>query len=141
VNIFTWKKAKGSPLLISVANGSTRNRASCNKSQLFSCFSSSEDQHIHHIPTAARIQHEDVLDTTFSTFFLGVFVVIDPQGNSLYSEIFQTCPGGLWVAIPLRSHGIPHRSGHPGESHFGRGLSRGSCRHITSVGSLPIPCC
>ena len=93
------------------------------------------DQHIYHILTAARVQNEDVLGTTISTLFLGVFLEIYPQGDSIYSEIFQMCPGGLWVAIPLKSQGIlhPSHSGDSEESHLSQGLP--------GVVSLLTPCC
>lgn len=44
-----------------------------------------------------------------------MFVEIYPQGDSVYRDIFPICPGGLWVAIPLRSQGILHQS-HSGDS-------------------------
>lgn len=61
------------------------------------------DQYIYHIPLAVCVQHED---TTLNTLFLAVLVEIYPQGDGIYSEIFQMGPGGLWVAIPLGSQGM-----------------------------------
>lgn len=108
-----------------------------------SSINSSTDQYVYHILIAAYVQNKNILDSTLSTLFLSMFVEIYPQGDSIYSEIFQVCPGGLWVAILLRSEGIlhPSRPGDFEESHVGHSSPRVSCRHTTSVISLLIPCC
>lgn len=59
----------------------------------------------YHIPLAVCVQYEHE-DTALSTLFLAVLVEIYPQGDGIYSEIFQMGPGGLWVAIPLGSQGM-----------------------------------
>lgn len=71
-----------------------------------------------------------------------MFLEVDPQGESIYSEIFQMYPPGLRIAIPLRPQGILHQShlGDSEESHLIHGSPRISCRLTTSVVSLLTPC-
>lgn len=93
----------------------------------FSWLSSFMDQYIYHIPTAVWGCPRHHL----KNLFLGVFVEICPQGDSIYSEIFQMCSGD-----PLRSQGILHQShsGDSEESQLAQGL-------LQAFLSLLISCC